>query len=242
MRIAMWSGPRNLSTAMMYAFAARSDCAVVDEPFYAAYLKASGLVHPMQEAILASQPTDANLVIKQCLDDIPDGKNLYYQKQMTHHMLAPFSLDWLADVNNVFLIRHPARVVASYQQKRENPTLEDIGFVKQLEIFNYVRNRLGRTPVVVDSDDILENPAQVLRALCEAIDIEYQPNMLSWQAGGHPADGVWAPHWYESVWKSTGLNATAKKPLPQLSSALSEIANAAMPYYEEMAKHKVCPP
>ena len=239
MRIAMWSGPRNLSTAMMYAFSSRSDSVVIDEPFYAAYLHSSGLIHPMQNAILASQPTQPDVVIEQCLGEMPDGKSLYYQKQMTHHMLPTFSLDWLKEVNNVFLIRHPARVVASYQQKREKPTLEDIGFVKQLEIFNYVKKISGTIPVVVDSDDILENPAQVLQTLCEAIGIEYQSTMLSWTAGGNPADGVWAPHWYESVWKSTGLRPTVKKPLPELPSELNSIANAAIPYYEEIARHKI---
>ncbi|MEW9797071.1 HAD family hydrolase [Alteromonas sp. CYL-A6] len=234
MRIAMWSGPRNLSTAMMYAFAARRDCAVVDEPFYAAFLQHSGEIHPMQDAILASQPTDYDEVIAQCLGPIPDNKPLFYQKQMTHHMLPDTPLDWLDSLTNVFLLRHPARVIASYQQKRENPTLNDIGFVQQARLFDKVVER-GHQPVVVDSDDILANPEEMLRALCKAIGIVFDPAMLRWSPGGNPADGVWASHWYASVWQSDGLHATPRKPLPVLSGELTAVCDKAMPYYEKLA-------
>ena len=237
MRIAMWSGPRNLSTAMMYAFSARSDCAVIDEPFYATYLTETGLVHPMQQAILDSQPRNAKDVIKQCLGDTPNNKPHFYQKHMTHHMLETIELDWLSELTNVFLIRHPARVVASYQAKRENPTLEDIGFIQQLRLLRYVRDNLGQTPIVVDSDRLLENPEEALRKLCCAIGIDFQPSMLSWPAGGNTADGAWAPHWYESVWKSTGLTASPQKPLPLLNDALNQVAEQAMPYYVEMKRY-----
>jgi hypothetical protein len=237
MRIAMWSGPRNLSTAMMYVFAARDDCAVVDEPFYAAYLTETGLTHPMQQAILDSQPHDAQAVISQCLGDIPGNKPYFYQKHMTHHMLAHFSLGWLENTTNVFLIRHPARVVASYQAKRENPTLDDIGFVQQLRILRYVRDTLGQKPIVVDSDTILENPLAALTALCDHIGIPFQPRMLSWPAGGNAADGAWAPHWYESVWNSTGLEASPVKPLPTLNKPLTGIVDSALPHYNEMASY-----
>ncbi|BFT29948.1 branched chain amino acid aminotransferase [Alteromonas sp. D210916BOD_24] len=239
MRIAMWSGPRNLSTAMMYAFAARSDCAVIDEPFYAAYLTATGLQHPMQQAIIEAQPSQPEKVIAQCLGEYPDNKPLFYQKHMTHHMVESFPLDWLDELTNVFLIRHPARVVASYQQKRESPTLSDIGFARQLALFNTVKSLTGNTPVVIDSDDILKNPAKALAALCDAIGIEYQSQMLSWPKGGNAADGVWASHWYASVWESTGLTTTPAKPLPQLNGELGKLVQDALPYYELMAKNKL---
>lgn len=241
MRIAMWSGPRNLSTAMMYAFASRSDCSVIDEPFYAAYLTATNDVHPMQQAILDAQPTHASDVVNQCLGPIPNDSEHFYQKQMTHHMVDGFPLKWLAELTNVFLIRHPARVVASYQQKRENPTLADIGFERQLDIFNFVTHQLGQTPIVIDSDDILANPGKALAALCEAIGITYQPQMLTWPTGGNKADGVWAPHWYASVWKSTGLKACDKNPLPQLDDSLKKISDSALPYYEEMSRYRLIP-
>lgn len=238
MRIAMWSGPRNLSTAMMYAFAARSDCAVIDEPFYAAYLHNSGEIHPMQEEILAAQPVEYKDVVAQCLGDYPHGKAVFYQKQMTHHMLPDTPMEWLADLTNVFLIRHPARVVASYQRKRENPKLEDIGFIQQVRIFEQVK-AMGLTPVVVDSDDILQNPGGMLAQLCKAIGLEYEADMLHWQPGGNAADGVWAPHWYESVWSSSGLQARTPDPLPVLSDGLEELVGQAMPSYVTMANVKI---
>lgn len=241
MRIAMWSGPRNLSTAMMYSFAARSDCAVIDEPFYAAYLVATGFEHPMQQAILNSQPHHPDEVVSQCLSEIPKGKKLFYQKQMTHHMVDSFPLNWLHSVTNVFLIRHPARVVHSYRQKREKPSLEDIGFKRQFELFELIKNQTGTPPIVVDSDDILSAPEPMLKALCASIGIDYQSQMLSWPSGGNAADGVWAPHWYESVWKSTGLHATPAKPLPTFDSDknMAELITKALPLYNTMYQYRL---
>lgn len=240
MRLAMWSGPRNLSTAMMYAFASRSDCAVIDEPFYAAYLTASGEVHPMQDAILVSQPCDYEQVIEQCLGPVPDNKPVFYQKQMTHHMLPSTRLDWLSELTNVFLIRHPARVIASYQKKRENPNLNDIGFAQQVRIFDHVVAS-GQQPVVIDSDDILTAPENMLRKLCTAIGLPFEKAMLKWQPGGNPADGAWAPHWYESVWSSDGLKPSPPSPLPELTGELDGVCQQALPWYEKMASQKLVP-
>ena len=239
MRIAMWSGPRNLSTAMMYAFAARQDCSVVDEPFYAAYLHASGEMHPMQEEILAAQPTEVEQVIAQCLGPIPQGKAVFYQKHMSHHMLPEFPIEWTDNLINVFLIRHPARVVASYHQKRVMPTLADIGVQQQVRLFERQRRITGETPVVIDSDDLLENPQTGLQALCEAIGIPFDSGMLQWPAGGNAADGVWASHWYNAVWGSTGLTTTAKKPLPELSDDLARVSDEALVYYNTLAANKL---
>lgn len=235
MRIAMWSGPRNLSTAMMYSFGARADCAVVDEPFYAAYLDRSGLRHPMQEQILASQPIDPQAVIDGLIGPVPQGRPHFYQKHMTHHMLPGIGRDWMRAVTNVFLIRHPARVIASYAIKRENPTLEDIGVAQQAALFSEVA-AWGQTPVVVDSFDIRAAPEPVLRRLCSALDLEFDPAMLRWPQGGHPQDGVWAPHWYGAVWASTGFGAP-EGPLPEIAPELQPVLQAAMPYYEAMKRH-----
>ncbi|QDI77556.1 MULTISPECIES: HAD family hydrolase [Leisingera] len=237
MRIAMWSGPRNLSTAMMYAFGNRGDCAVVDEPFYAAYLAMTGLDHPMRSEILDSQPQDPEAVAKALLGPVPGAKPYYYQKHMTQHMIPGVPRDWMREAVNVFLIRHPARVIASYAAKRENPTLEDIGFRQQAELFDLVRS-WGQTPVVVDSHDIRENPAAKLEQLCDAIGIPYSPKMLSWPKGGHKDDGVWAEHWYGAVWSSTGF-AGAEGPLPDVPDALQPVLQAAMPYYEQMKAVKI---
>ncbi|MBU3020541.1 sulfotransferase [Aestuariibacter sp. A3R04] len=235
----MWSGPRNLSTAMMYAFASRQDCVVMDEPFYAAYLKASGEVHPMQEAILASQPTDPEEVVQACLSPLPEGKKLSYQKHMSHHVLPRFSIEFTDKLTNVFLIRHPARVIASYHKKRAQPSLQDVGVEQQVAIFNRQHQRSGRVPVVIDSDDLLTDPALGLEVLCDAIGIPFDSAMLSWQPGGNPADGVWAEHWYNAVWQSNGLTKTQRKPIPQLPASLQSVLAQSLPYYELLAKHKL---
>ncbi len=232
MRIAVWSGPRNLSTAMMYAFAQRDDCAVWDEPFYAAYLAATGLDHPMRAEIIAAGETDPDRVIAACIGSVPVGKPHCYLKLMTQHMLSGIGRDWLAHVTNVFLIRHPARVVASYDVKRENPTLDDIGFRQQAELFDHVR-RLGQAPVVIDSHDIRADPEGGLRRLCAALGLDFDPAMLRWPAGGNPADGVWAAHWYGAVHRSTGF-AGAEAPLPQLKGNAAALADAALPYYRRL--------
>ena len=230
MRIAMWSGPRNLSTAMMYSFGARPDFAVVDEPFYAAYLALTGLDHPMGDAIIASQPTDPAQVVDQLLGPIPDGKPHFYQKHMSQHMIPGIPRDWITDVVNVFLIRHPARVAASFSAKYENPTLPEIGFTQQVDLYDQL-NAAGARPVVIDSHDIREDPETMLRRLCDVIGLEWDPAMLSWPAGGHKSDGVWAAHWYGSVHASTGF-AGPEGPLPDLDGARADLARAAMPSYE----------
>jgi len=237
MKIAMWSGPRNLSTAMMYAFAQRADCAVVDEPFYAAYLQATGLDHPMRDAILASQPTDLGVVVSSLTGSNPDKKSYFYQKHMTQHMIADVPRDWMADVTNVFLIRHPARVVASYAAKRENPKLDDIGFLQQAELFEHARS-LGQDPIVVDSADIRDNPKGMLGLLCERLGIVFDPNMLQWPVGGHSCDGVWAAHWYGAVHRSTGL-AGPEGPLPQLKGDARRLMDKALPAYEDLYRFRL---
>jgi len=235
MKIAMWSGPRNLSTAMMYAFGNRPDCAVVDEPFYAAYLAKTGLDHPMRAEILTAQPQDPEIVAEALTGPNPDGKAHYYQKHMTQHMVAGVPRNWMRQVVNVFLIRHPARVVASYAAKRENPTLDDIGFRQQLELYREVL-AFGGTPVVIDSHDIRENPRYMLEKLCDSIGLPFLDAMLHWPAGGHVSDGVWAPHWYAAVWNSTGF-AGAEGALPQLDGRASALVKQALPFYEAMAAH-----
>jgi hypothetical protein len=234
-RIAMWSGPRNLSTAMMYAFAARGDCAVWDEPFYAAYLDATGIDHPMRDEIIAAHEADPDRVAAACKGPIPGGKALHYQKHMTMHMIAGFDRRWMRACRNVFLIRHPARVVASYARKREGATADDIGFVHQAELFDEVADWSGAPPLVIDSDAIRADPEGMLRRLCTALGISFTRRMLSWPAGGNPADGVWAPHWYGAVHRSTGFEG-AEGPLPALGGAYADLAAEALPHYRRLAR------
>ncbi len=237
MRIAMWSGPRNLSTAMMYAFAARSDFSVVDEPFYAAYLDKTGLSHPMRAEILASQNTDPTIVSAQILGSISGEKPHFYQKHMTQHMVKGIDRSWMGSVKNVFLIRHPARVIASYGAKRENPTLEDIGFSQQAELFDQVQ-AAGGDPVVIDSHDIRDDPEAMLHKLCVAVDLDFDPAMLSWPKGGHKDDGAWATHWYGAVHQSTGF-AGPEGPLPEVPRHLREVERFAITHFERLKEFKI---
>ncbi len=238
MKIAMWSGPRNLSTAMMYAFAARGDCAVWDEPFYAAYLARTGIDHPMRDAIIATDDTDPARIAAGCTGPTPDGKALHYQKHMTLHMIPEFDRGFMRALTNVFLIRHPARVVASYSQKREAPTLADIGFVQQAELFDQVAGWTGRPPLVIDSADIRANPRESLTKLCTALGIPFTENMLHWPAGPKPYDGVWAPHWYNAVHASTGFG-DPEGPLPTLPAEYAPLVEQALPHYQRLAAHKL---
>ena len=237
-RIAMWSGPRNLSTALMYAFAARGDCTVLDEPLYGAYLSATGIDHPMRDAVMKSQPTDHLDAVTECLGPIPDGKRLYYQKHMTTHMIAAFDRRFLRSLTNVFLIRHPARVVASYARKREVPNLTDIGFVQQAEMFDEVAQWTGSAPLVIDSADLRANPIMALSGLCSALDIPFITAMLHWPAGPKSYDGVWAAHWYNAVHASTGFE-NPEGPLPVLCGAEKILAESALPFYERLSAYSL---
>ncbi len=238
MRIAMWSGPRNLSTALMYSFAARGDCAVWDEPFYAAYLKATGIEHPMSDTIIATHESDPIRVAQACEGPIPPEKTLFYQKHMPLHMVDGFPRGFMRACENVFLIRHPARVVASYTKKRESPTFADIGFVQQSRMFEEVAEWLGHPPLVIDSADIRADPALMLGRLCARLGIGFTDRMLSWPVGPKPYDGVWAPHWYGAIHASSGFEA-AEGPLPDLSSEAQRLTDLAMPHYEQVARYRI---
>ena len=236
-RIAMWSGPRNISTAMMRSFENRPDCAVVDEPFYAAYLAETGLEHPMRDEVLVSQARDWRTVAKGLAEDEPAP--VFYQKHMTHHMLPEFGLDWMGACRNAFLIRDPAAVLASYVQKRAEVTLEDIGVVRQHELFEREADRLGNAPPVVEGADVLADPRGTFGALCAALEIPFRDEMLSWPAGPRDSDGVWAPAWYEAVERSTGFAAPERKTAAPLTDDLRRIADQARPHYEALARWKL---
>jgi hypothetical protein len=238
-RIAMWSGPRNISTAMMRSFEARGDTAVIDEPFYAAYLDRTGIEHPLREQVIASQPRDPAAVAGLLLGPVPGNKPIWYQKHMTLHLLAGDGREWMSHMRNAFLIRHPASVLASYALKRDEVTLADIGFVQQRELFEAEADRLGKPPPVVDAADIVANPARTLERLCHALGIPYCSAMLRWQPGRRTTDGVWAPAWYQSVEKSTGFQAPTAGARAQLPPRLRDLADRAWPHYAALEVHRL---
>ena len=239
-RIAMWSGPRNISTAMMRSFENRSDTVVVDEPFYAAFLAETGADHPMRDEVLASQPTRWRDVANALSGPTPTGAAVWYQKHMTHHMLPDFGLDWANGCRNAFLIRAPEAVLASYTLKRENVTLADIGVERQRELFERESDRIGAAPPVIDSADVLADPRATLGKLCAALGIEFSDRMLSWPAGKRDSDGVWAPAWYDTVERSTQF-APPRAPaeIKNVGDNLRRIADAARPHYERLAAFRL---
>ena len=228
MKIAMWSGPRNLSTAMMYSFGNRVDFQVWDEPFYAAYLKTTGIDHPMRDEVLAANETSAERVSQL----IQSQTGNVFLKLMSFHMCPGFPFDWTEGCVHAHLIRHPARVVASYLAKREEPTLRDIGFQQQVELWE-------RFPgPVIDSAVVRRDPEKALRSLCSALGLEFAQAMLSWPKGPKSFDGVWAAHWYNAVHQSTGF-AGEEGPLPTLNKSASLLVQQAMPYYERLRDHAI---
>jgi hypothetical protein len=237
-RIAMWSGPRNISTAMMRAWGNRADAFVIDEPFYAYYLNATGKQHPGADEIIASGETDWRKVIAQLTGPIPNAKGIFFQKQMAHHLLPEVDREWLGAVTNYFLIREPREVIASYVKKREDPALQDLGFVQQAEIFDFVRVRTSSIPPIVDAKDVLENPERMLHLLCKAVGVEFSESMLSWPPGLRETDGIWARHWYGEVAKTTSFQPYRPRHV-QVPARLQEIHDRSRECYERLYEYRL---
>ncbi|MEZ5682429.1 MAG: HAD family hydrolase [Erythrobacter sp.] len=235
-RIAMWSGPRNISTAMMRSFGSRADCAVSDEPFYGAFLKATGEPHPLAQETIEDMDCDWRSVLDTQSGPAPDEQPVWYQKHMPHHMVGPVSIEDMPGHRHAFLIRAPERVVESYRKKNELRRPEMLGFAQVRRYFDFERKRTGAIPPVVDSDDILRDPEGVLRRLCTALGIKWDPAMMSWKKGPLPEDGVWGAHWYDRVNASTGFGGTAEA-LPKLEAEFAEVAQACRADYEALAKY-----
>ena len=229
----MWSGPRNISTAMMRAWGNRPDTAVVDEPFYACYLHATGADHPGAAEVIANGETDWRRVVAQLLGAVADNRAIFYQKQMTHHLLPAMSRDWILRLTNCFLIRDPAEVIASYTKKNHEPTLEDIGFVQQTELFELVRRETGAAPPVVDARDVLENPGRTLRLLCDAVGVAFTDAMLTWPPGLRSTDGIWAKHWYAEVERSTGFRPYTRREIT-IPERLRDVHERSREAYEQL--------
>lgn len=238
LRIGMWSGPRNISTAMMRSWENRSDTLVVDEPFYSYYLNTTGVVHPMNDEVIASQSSDWEEVVRQLLGPVPSGISIYYMKLMTHHFLDEMDRDWLAHLTHVFLIRHPRDMVVSLDEKTPKPKLKDTGFPQQLEIFRWLKENTNQTCPIIDSKDLLMAPEKMLRTLCQSLGIKFSERMLEWPAGPRDSDGVWAPHWYGNVEKSTHF-ASYKAKQGEVRPDLKDLLDECMPYYEELWNNRL---
>ena len=239
LRLAMWSGPRNVSTAFMRSWENRPDTAVVDEPFYAHYLQTTGLEHPGRDEVIARQETDWRRVVDALLAPLPPGVTIGYQKQMSHHLLPHMGRAWLDQVTHAFLIRDPAPVLASLGEKLGEFELDATGLPQQLEIFDHVRRTTGRVPPVVDSADLLVAPEPMLRALCAALGVPFSERMLSWPPGRRATDGVWAKYWYERVERSTGFEAAEAVAAPRLTGRLAALEAQCRPLYETLHAHRL---
>lgn len=231
-RIAMWSGPRNISTAMMRSWENRADCSVVDEPFYAYYLEQTKSPHPMLSQILQSQPTNFATVATS-MSEGECSTSLQYQKHMTHHMLPGCDLEWTKNIQHCFLIRDPAYVVNSYTNSRGECSADDIGIKRQYELFVEIGKITGQQMPVVDSPSVLKEPERILKSLCESLNLVFDRSMLNWPTGRRNSDGVWASHWYHSVEASTGFG-EPKEAMFQLSQSQLDVVEEVMPYYKKM--------
>lgn len=238
-RIAMWSGPRNISTAMMRSWGNRSDTVVVDEPFYAYYLERTGKEHPIAGEVIAAGETDWQKVAGQLTKSpLPDGKQIFFQKQMTHHLLPEVDRGWIVDLTNCFLIRDPREVILSYIKKNPHPALEDLGFVQQFEIFDFVRKTTDAIPPLVDADEVLKEPEKYLRLICNAIGVEFDQAMLSWPPGLRDTDGIWAKHWYDAVARSTSFEPFHPRQ-GNIPESLREVYERCNECYRELYQHRL---
>lgn len=231
LRVAMWSGPRNISTAMMRAWENRGDCAVSDEPLYAAFLNDTRMDHPGREEVIAAGECDHGKVIEALLGDIPGKKSIWYQKHMTHHLLPTYDRSWIPKLTNILLIRDPAEVVASYVKSRAKVTAEDIGIPQQRSLYDEITQATGKDAPIIDAGDFLRAPEKYLRAVCKYLDIEFTERMLSWPPGRRESDGVWAPYWYAAVEASTGFEAWHARET-MLSGIAAEVAESCRGDYD----------
>lgn len=238
LRIGMWSGPRNISTALMRSWGSREEAYVTDEPLYAHYLHHTGADHPAREEILASQHQDWRRVVAWLTGPMPEGHTVWYQKHMGHHLTAEVEHDWILQLTNCFLIRRPSEMITSYIKIVPEPTPHDLALPQQVELFETIRRETGSAPPVIDSRDVLENPERILTLLCAALGLAFDPAMLAWEPGLRATDGAWARHWYSSVSQTTTFGPYRPKkeaPPAELESVVRECDE----YYQLLYNHRL---
>ncbi|MEM6326682.1 MAG: HAD family hydrolase [Bacteroidota bacterium] len=237
-RIAMWSGPRNVSTATMRAWGSRADTAVSDEPLYAAYLATTGKPHPMRTEVMASQPTDWREVAEHLSGPAPGGAPIWYQKHMAHHLTPEVGREWLRVFRHAFLIREPAAMLASLAKVLPDATLADTGLPQQVDLFDRTADRLGHAPPVLDGRAVRDNPEGSLRSLCTALGVPWDPTMLTWAPGPRETDGVWGPVWYTRLYATTGFAPPDPPRLgaeADLPARLRRVLTEAVPLFERLS-------
>jgi len=237
-KIAMWSGPRNISTALMRSFENREDTFVSDEPFYAHYLQQTGIDHPMRKEVIEAGSSDWDEVSQYITGIIPQNKSVWYQKHMVQHNLPGVNLKWTEKVLNCFLIRDPKEVILSYTKKYEITSIYQLGFPQQSELYNKIKHDTGRSPIVIDSKNILMNPINILNKLCQKLEIPFSDKMLSWPSGKRDSDGVWGEYWYGNVEKSTGFKAYQKKD-DKIPNKYAVIYEKCMNYYQQLFERRL---
>ena len=237
-RVAMWSGPRSISTALMRSFENRCDTFVSDEPFYAHYLYETGIDHPLREEVISSGNTDWNSVVDNITGPIPDGKDIWYQKHMAQHNLPGKDMTWIQKVQNIFLIRHPREVILSYMKKYEITSITQLGYPQQKVLFTILKKCSSGMPLILDARDVLENPEGMLKGLCERLTIPFYKEMLSWPAGRRESDGIWGNHWYASVETSTGFQEYAEND-DIIPPEQGELYEACMDCYQQLYQHRI---
>ena len=236
--IAMWSGPRNVSTALMRSFENRSDCFVSDEPFYSYFLYKTGLKHPLSDKIIKSGLIDYNKIIKYITGHTPFSKNIWYQKHMAHHILEGVNMDWIKNMANCLLIRHPSDVILSYSKKNEIDNIQQLGYLQQIKIYKMLTEETGVSPIIIDAQDLLKEPRKMLIEICKNLKIKFNDKMLSWPPGGRKTDGIWGKHWYKQVEVSKGFNPYLKtdRTIPLRYQNLN---NECMKYYDFLHQNRI---
>jgi hypothetical protein len=237
-RIAMWSGPRNVSTALMRAWGSRPDTAVCDEPLYAHWLWRTGTLHPGADEVLAHHERDWRAAVEVLLGPVPGEKRIFYQKHMAHHLLPEVGREWLEGLRHAFLIRDPREMLLSLSKVVERPRLADTGLPQQVELFERLAERGGSAPPVLDARDVLLDPRGALERLCTALEVEFLPAMLAWEPGPRATDGVWAQHWYAAVWRSRGFEPWRAR-AGRLPDALAPLLAACEPLHERLHRHRL---
>ena len=240
--IAMWSGPRNLSTALMYSFENRGDTKIEDEPFYGYFLSNNQIMHPDRDVIINIMETDKYKLISY-LSDIENLQNerIWYQKQMTHHINITDDISWIKHITNCFLIRDPMDVIISYKKIYSEVSMNLIGLEQQNKIFDYVLNNINDKPLVIDAHDLRNDPENILKKACQKLNIKFTKKMIQWTAGPKKNEGVWGEYWYQNVWNTTSFIKEKNSQNKRVKPNIKNLYEQAKIFYDKLYHYKINP-